>query len=427
MPGTYYPEVLVASMNEYHDRLENVAKIDVEPSDYYGTGRGIEARFGLVFFPVPSYLGTGRLSRSTTWSETGFQIHTAGGFEGPSLIAIRSPATEAFAQALDLGLCLRLIDIGQPPRRMGHRTSVEDGLVLLRGCGAGPEPILGALHQTGPNRIAFNVAVDGQEMVVFLNRKGPVASLPDVAAGVIMLMITADVRGHQPHHVRTQVAIAPRPEREMEMVRHQTVSQQTDIDLFARFAEELAEGCEVAVLAEDGAATITAIEDVITVAAQSVACTAWHGGKGPHTISLGRANAKFFPASQTWGKSSLGQMVRAARPPDSPALIALDSPSPPALCPLEDMIMSIHLEAIYENGIFRPLQPVCLPERKRVTVTFDEEPDAADSADELHFVLPPDRWQAFCDALDAPPKDIPALRKLLTEASLFDSNGNAAP
>jgi lipopolysaccharide transport system ATP-binding protein len=51
MPGTYYAEVLVASMNEYHDRLENVAKIDVEPSDYYGTGRGIEARFGLVFFP----------------------------------------------------------------------------------------------------------------------------------------------------------------------------------------------------------------------------------------------------------------------------------------------------------------------------------------------------------------------------------------
>jgi predicted DNA-binding antitoxin AbrB/MazE fold protein len=89
--------------------------------------------------------------------------------------------------------------------------------------------------------------------------------------------------------------------------------------------------------------------------------------------------------------------------------------------------MSIHLEAVYENGIFRPLQPVCLPERKRVTITFDEEPGAADTADELHFALPPDRWQAFCDALDAPPKDIPALRKLLTEASYFDGNGTAAP
>jgi predicted DNA-binding antitoxin AbrB/MazE fold protein len=89
--------------------------------------------------------------------------------------------------------------------------------------------------------------------------------------------------------------------------------------------------------------------------------------------------------------------------------------------------MTIQLEAVYENGIFRPLQPVRLPERKRVIVTLDEESDAADTADELHFALPPDRWQAFCEALDAPPKDIPALRKLLTEASLFDGNGTAAP
>ena len=90
--------------------------------------------------------------------------------------------------------------------------------------------------------------------------------------------------------------------------------------------------------------------------------------------------------------------------------------------------MSIQLEAVYENGIFRPLRPVRLPERKRVIVTLDEEPDAtADTADELHFALPADRWQAFCDALDAPPKDIPALRKLLTEASFFEGNGTAAP
>src|SRR5207302_501846 len=50
MPGSYYATLLAASMDEYHDWLENVARIDVEPSDYYGTGRGVEARFGLVFF-----------------------------------------------------------------------------------------------------------------------------------------------------------------------------------------------------------------------------------------------------------------------------------------------------------------------------------------------------------------------------------------
>jgi predicted DNA-binding antitoxin AbrB/MazE fold protein len=88
--------------------------------------------------------------------------------------------------------------------------------------------------------------------------------------------------------------------------------------------------------------------------------------------------------------------------------------------------MSNQLKAIFEDGVFRPLQPVHWPEHQRVTVTLDE--GAAISADldvRADFSLTPERWQAFCDALDAPAKDIPALRKLLTEASLFDDNGDA--
>jgi len=90
--------------------------------------------------------------------------------------------------------------------------------------------------------------------------------------------------------------------------------------------------------------------------------------------------------------------------------------------------MSTQLEAIYENGVFRPLQPVHLPDRKHVTVTINEEPDPDGAAGiQVHFLLPPDRWQAFCDALDAPVKDLPALRKLLTKASLFDDDGTGIP
>jgi predicted DNA-binding antitoxin AbrB/MazE fold protein len=89
--------------------------------------------------------------------------------------------------------------------------------------------------------------------------------------------------------------------------------------------------------------------------------------------------------------------------------------------------MSTHLEAVYENGVFRPLQPVQLAEHRRVTLTIDDETDiAAVSADQVHFVLPPDRWQAFCEALDAPPKDIPVLRKLLADKGLFDDPRDAA-
>jgi uncharacterized protein (DUF1778 family) len=42
-------------------------------------------------------------------------------------------------------------------------------------------------------------------------------------------------------------------------------------------------------------------------------------------------------------------------------------------------------------------------------------------AEETHFSLPPKQWKAFCAALDAPPKSIPALRRLLTKPGVFDA------
>ena len=89
--------------------------------------------------------------------------------------------------------------------------------------------------------------------------------------------------------------------------------------------------------------------------------------------------------------------------------------------------MSRHLEAVFENGIFRPLQPVRLAEHQRVIVTIDEQvADGFERADQAQFVLSETDWQAFCDALDAPAREIPALRKLLTEPSVFDANRSPA-
>jgi lipopolysaccharide transport system ATP-binding protein len=51
MPGSYYLSVWVSSFHEWHDVLDKVAKLEVMPSDYYGTGRGIESRFGVIFLP----------------------------------------------------------------------------------------------------------------------------------------------------------------------------------------------------------------------------------------------------------------------------------------------------------------------------------------------------------------------------------------
>jgi len=89
--------------------------------------------------------------------------------------------------------------------------------------------------------------------------------------------------------------------------------------------------------------------------------------------------------------------------------------------------MSIQVKAIYENGVLRPLESLELAERQEVTVTIDGNgTEFATKADQVRFVLSPDRWQSFCDALDAAPKEIPALRKLFTEASLFDDVNSPA-
>lgn len=64
-------------------------------------------------------------------------------------------------------------------------------------------------------------------------------------------------------------------------------------------------------------------------------------------------------------------------------------------------------------------------ELKQTTITsfmVDHSFQAAQQilADQSHFYLSPEKWDEFCAALDAPPKELPALRKLLTEPGVFD-------
>lgn len=52
MPGRYFLSLWLTSPGEVlHDVLEHCAVLDVEPSNFYKSGRGIESRFGILFFP----------------------------------------------------------------------------------------------------------------------------------------------------------------------------------------------------------------------------------------------------------------------------------------------------------------------------------------------------------------------------------------
>src|SRR5688572_30759063 len=42
--------------------------------------------------------------------------------------------------------------------------------------------------------------------------------------------------------------------------------------------------------------------------------------------------------------------------------------------------------------------------------------------DRRHFGLPADQWAAFVAALDAPPRDLPRLRRLFNEPSVFETD-----
>lgn len=85
--------------------------------------------------------------------------------------------------------------------------------------------------------------------------------------------------------------------------------------------------------------------------------------------------------------------------------------------------MATQIEAVFEDGVLRPLEPLSLADRQRVTLTISAQNA---SLDDVHFALPADRWDEFCAALDAPPRVVPALRKLLTEPGVFDGPGPAA-
>src|SRR5438477_9788043 len=47
-------------------------------------------------------------------------------------------------------------------------------------------------------------------------------------------------------------------------------------------------------------------------------------------------------------------------------------------------------------------------------------------ADQVHFSLLSGQWKAFCQALDASPRKIPALEQLLSKPSVFDELGNSS-
>lgn len=67
-------------------------------------------------------------------------------------------------------------------------------------------------------------------------------------------------------------------------------------------------------------------------------------------------------------------------------------------------------------------QAALLQEKTVSDFVLDKAFEAAQQiiAERTHFKLSAEQWEAFCQALDAPARAIPALRRLLTKPGVFD-------
>jgi hypothetical protein len=91
-----------------------------------------------------------------------------------------------------------------------------------------------------------------------------------------MLVIAANLSRHEPHHVCAQFAVPPRPKKQVEVIGHQTKSQETHRDALPGFIQQAEKGLEVAGFAKDRTSAIAPIKDMITISAQGIACAARH-------------------------------------------------------------------------------------------------------------------------------------------------------
>jgi predicted DNA-binding antitoxin AbrB/MazE fold protein len=62
--------------------------------------------------------------------------------------------------------------------------------------------------------------------------------------------------------------------------------------------------------------------------------------------------------------------------------------------------MSQHLKAVYEHGVFRPLQPVRLQEHQEVTLVLETTEDAGGAAEEKPI------WEVAADLVRDIPEDV---------------------
>ena len=125
---------------------------------------------------------------------------------------------------------------------------------------------------TRPARVSFDVAQDREQMLILLNGERLESSLPHVAAGAIMPRVAPHVGRCQPMHQAAEFAVLAGPKREVEMIGHQTIRQDSHRCAGVGFGNQLDECVVVVGFVKHLGASIAAIEDMVGVSTQCPHC-----------------------------------------------------------------------------------------------------------------------------------------------------------
>lgn len=140
----------------------------------------------------------------------------------------------------------------------------------------GPGPLVGVLHQPRPDWIEEDIAEDGEQMAVLLNRETFESALPHRPMTAVVPMIATDMTSHPPVHEGTEGSITDWLEHKMKMVGPQAKGAYRDGMRGFGGGEQLQKDSVIPVGVKHGGAAVAAIQDLEGMAGQMAARDARH-------------------------------------------------------------------------------------------------------------------------------------------------------
>jgi hypothetical protein len=140
-------------------------------------------------------------------------------------------------------------------------------------------PVLGAIDESGAQRISLDVPAESKEVLIGLAGERPVATLVDMAGSRVLAMgmVALGVSQRQPGGKRRKLTIQPGPDHQVPMVWHDAIGEDAHAESLAGFLEYFFEREVVLRTLKQRQARVGAVEHMINDPAGSHASRTWHG------------------------------------------------------------------------------------------------------------------------------------------------------